>query len=211
MYAHKSKDARKEFFDSDAELDTKVTFLADLILSSKHVVVFTGAGISTGAGIADFRSGVNTVLETGPGIWEIQATKVKTKPKKEVDMLQAIPTPAHMALVKLEELGLIKYLISQNIDGLHRKSGIPSNKLAELHGNTNLEKCRNPMCEKQYLRDYDTVSDNDDHSTTNKCENCGQILYDSIIHFEEQLPQDDLANSFFHGKKADLIIVLDHR
>jgi len=68
--AHNSDEEKKEFFDTDEELDKKITKLADAIKNSKHFVVFTGAGISTGAGIRDFRSGVNTILPTGPGCWE---------------------------------------------------------------------------------------------------------------------------------------------
>ena len=66
---HKESE-KKEFFDSPKELDTKITELARMIKESKHFVSFTGAGLSTGAGIPDYRSGANTVLPTGPGCWE---------------------------------------------------------------------------------------------------------------------------------------------
>ena len=66
--------------------------------------------------------------------------------------IKAIPTPTHMMLVKLAQMGTIKYLISQNTDGLHRKSGFPIDKISELHGNGNLEICG--TCGKAYLRDY---------------------------------------------------------
>ena len=68
--AHKTEDEKKEYFDSDQELEKKVTILADMVKKSKYFVSFTGAGISTACGIPDFRSGVNTVLPTGPGAWE---------------------------------------------------------------------------------------------------------------------------------------------
>jgi len=89
---------------------------------------------------------------------------------KAVSTLQAIPTPTHMALAALQERGILKYLISQNCDGLHRKSGVPSvsvhqrqhriyvaanmsqlqERISELHGNSNREQCKD--CGKEYIR-----------------------------------------------------------
>ena len=80
--AHKTEDEKKEYFDSDEELDRKIQLLADKIKSSKHFVAFTGAGISTSTGIADYRSGMNTVLPTGPGCWEKKANKKNNISKK---------------------------------------------------------------------------------------------------------------------------------
>ena len=67
--ALKSEEEKREYFDSPAELDRKVTLLAKEILRSNHFMAFTGAGISTSCGIADYRSGAKTVLSTGPGCW----------------------------------------------------------------------------------------------------------------------------------------------
>ena len=77
--AIKSEEEKKEYFDSPAELKEKVERLAMMILSSEHMVCFTGAGISTAAGIADYRSGANTVLPTGAGSWEEAAMIKKAK------------------------------------------------------------------------------------------------------------------------------------
>ena len=98
---------------------------------------------------------MNTVLKTGPGVWELMAHKSKGREGSEIKaMLQALPTPTHMAIVKLQEAGVIKFTVSQNVDGLHRRSGLGPAQLAELHGNTNLETCH--MCQRQYLRDFET-------------------------------------------------------
>jgi len=123
-------------------------------------------------------------------------------------MLQAIPTPTHMAIVELERKEILKFLISQNVDGLHRKSGIDPTKLAELHGNTNLENCTN--CKKSYLRDFDTCSNSpyNDHKTGRKCGICTAALVDSIINFDEQLPKKALEDGFEHSEEADLHLVL---
>jgi len=208
--ALKTEEEKREYFDSPEELDQKCEMLANMILSSEHFVAFTGAGISTSTGIPDFRSGVNTVLPTGPGAWEKAATKTNKKPLIRTSIASAIPSPTHMALVELERAGFLKFLISQNVDGLHRKSGFPSKKLAELHGNTNLEVCGNPECKKQYLRDFRvrTAQEVHDHRTGRLCERCGNMLYDSIVNFGESLPKEDLNNGFKESAKADLCLVL---
>jgi hypothetical protein len=73
--AHKNEDAKKEFFDTPEVLEAKVDQLVQWIREAQHFTVFTGAGISTSAGIPDYRSGFNTVLPTGPGCWEKAANK----------------------------------------------------------------------------------------------------------------------------------------
>ena len=82
--AHKTEDEKIEYFDSDAVLDRKIQLLADKIKSSRHFVAFTGAGVSTSTGIADYRSGMNTVLPTGPGCWEKKANKKNNISKKVI-------------------------------------------------------------------------------------------------------------------------------
>lgn len=105
-------------------------------------------------------------------------------------MLRAIPSLTHMALNELNLKGYLKFLISQNVDGLHRRSLFPCECLAELHGNTNLEKCI--KCHKSYMRDYDTRTayEVNDHLTGRICDNtkCKGKLYDTIINFGENLP-----------------------
>ena len=167
-------------YDSPDLLQRKIKFLAKHIQRSKHFVVYTGAGISTAAKIPDFR---------GPnGVWTAR-DRGKAAPKS-VSMEQAIPTYAHNCLVrfpavpagaylvclvqvKLAELGTMKYLTSQNVDGevlscpllltisqsgLHRRSGIKADAISELHGNCFIEKCANPKCQAEYLRNYDVCN-----------------------------------------------------
>uniref|UniRef100_A0A914C8M8 protein acetyllysine N-acetyltransferase n=1 Tax=Acrobeloides nanus TaxID=290746 RepID=A0A914C8M8_9BILA len=197
--AHKDSEQVREFECDETTLDYQAQQLATWIRQSKHFVAFTGAGISTSAGIPDFR---------GPqGVWTLRARG--EFPKSRQSTLTAVPTKGHMALVGLEKTGLLKFLISQNTDGLHRRSGFPPEKLAELHGNSNLEQCR--KCGREFLRDFSARSrsnDVHDHRTTRKCPVCNVHLYDTIINFSESLPEKPLQNGFINARKADLCLVL---
>jgi len=165
--AIKTEEEKKEFFDTPEDLETKTATLAQWIKESENLTVFTGAGISTSTGIPDYRSGYGTVLPTGPGCWEKAAYRDKYKQDLikagkplpnamrvpfNVTIQQARPSPTHMALVELQDRDMLKFVISQNIDGLHRKSGIHPDKMAELHGNTNLEVC--VKCNREHMRDF---------------------------------------------------------
>ncbi|CAF1153544.1 unnamed protein product [Rotaria magnacalcarata] len=201
---------KKEIIDSPEVLDQKLEQLAEWIRNAKHFIVFTGAGISTSTGIPDFRSSMNTILPTGPGVWELRDHPgAKRSPKAcTVSLIKAMPSVTHMALVELERRKLLHFVVSQNIDGLHLRSGLPSTSIAELHGNSNLETCK--KCHAKYLRDYQTRTAKKalDHQTTRKCAKCRATLYDSIINFGENLPEQDLEDSFEHARKADVCLVL---
>lgn len=102
-------------FDPPEVFKEKIAKLVDMVKESKHLVAHTGAGISTSSGIPDFR---------GPkGVWTLETKGIK--PEFNTSFDEAIPSKTHMALVSLEKSGILKYLISQNVDGLHMKSGFP--------------------------------------------------------------------------------------
>ncbi|KAL6073944.1 Silent information regulator family protein [Balamuthia mandrillaris] len=197
--AHKTEEEMVEHFDPPEVVQQTANGLATWMSRARHMIVFTGAGISTSAGIPDFR---------GPeGVWTLRAKGV-TRTRRTTSSLKAIPTPTHMALVELERRGILKYVISQNTDGLHRKSGLPPEKLSELHGNTNLERCS--RCGAEYMRDYHVRNAYDvhDHRTGRTCVACGGELRDTIINFHESLPYEPLRKAQQHAEMADLCLVL---
>lgn len=129
-----------------------------------------------------------------------------------------------MALVELEKTGIMKFLVSTNVDGLHRRAGTSEShvlthfilwfnslhsKLAELHGNCYLEKCT--LCSKQYLRKFDVSKlPRPNHRTGRVCDDseCGGELMDTIINFGENLPDVEILNTMNHSSKSDLALVL---
>lgn len=122
--------------------------LARLLAGARHLVAFTGAGVSTSVGIPDYRG------ENGIRARKDKASKrQKRAPQGDVPDFHALePSPTHMALFELHRLGLLKHVVSQNVDNLHLKSGIPPEKLTEVHGNATHAKCE--TCEKVYTRDF---------------------------------------------------------
>ncbi|GMP66531.1 hypothetical protein CsSME_00026853 [Camellia sinensis var. sinensis] len=145
-----------------------------MIQKSKHLVVFTGAGISTSCGIPDFR---------GPkGVWTLQR-EGKGVPEASLPFHRAMPSMTHMALVELEKAGFLKFVISQNVDSLHLRSGIPREKLAELHGNSFREICS--KCGVEYLRDFE-VETIGLKKTSRSCSDvkCGAKLKDTVLDWE---------------------------
>ncbi|XP_021906115.1 NAD-dependent protein deacetylase SRT1 [Carica papaya] len=187
-----------EFFDPPHVLQDKIEQLAKMIQKSKHLVVFTGAGISTSCGIPDFR---------GPkGIWTLQR-EGKPLPEASLPFHRAMPSMTHMALVELEKSGTLKFVISQNVDGIHLRSGIPREKLAELHGNSFMEAC--PSCGAEYLRDFE-VETIGLKETSRRCsnENCGAKLRDTVLDWEDALPPKEMNPAEKHCRMADLVLCL---
>lgn len=113
--------------------------MAKIIQEASYVVVFTGAGISTSTGLPDYRG------ENGLRTRKRQRTAIP-----DLNLLQ--PSPTHMILKELHRLGYIKHIITQNVDNLHRKSGIPQNSLTELHGNAAFAQC--DTCEFLYQHSF---------------------------------------------------------
>lgn len=167
-----------------SNLERRIKILAQWMFEAKHLVVFTGAGISTESGLPDFR---------GPdGIWTRQA---KGLPPKTRDFASVEPNMGHMAIVELQRLGKLGFLISQNVDNLHLASGIRPDLLAELHGNVTKLRCSS--CEAQ----VDTSAGYD------RC-TCGGRLVSSVVNFGQPLPQKELADSYEHSQNCDLFVVV---
>ena len=167
------------------DLDDRIETLAGMMFQSKRIVVFTGAGISTESGLPDFR---------GPdGVWTRRDKGLAPRPMG--DWTEVEPNVAHMAIVELQEMGKLYFLISQNVDNLHLKSGIRPELLAELHGN--MARLRCILCEKTYPKS----------SGMDQCD-CGGRLKSSVVDFGDSLPRKDLTESSEYSQNCDLFIVV---
>ncbi|XP_076627902.1 sirtuin 6 isoform X2 [Colletes latitarsis] len=201
-YENKGVLGLEERYDSVEALRLKCGLLADWVQAARHVVVHTGAGISTAAGIPDFR-GTN-------GVWTLEQKGLK--PTMNISFDEAIPTKTHMALKKLVDSKKVKFIISQNIDGLHLRSGVQRQHLAELHGNMFTEQC--DKCGRQFIRNFATKSVGK-KSLDTVCRSeqiggrpCRGRMHDTILDWEHNLPDSDLTLSDLHSSVADLSICL---
>ncbi|ODM97706.1 NAD-dependent protein deacetylase Sirt6 [Orchesella cincta] len=201
-YEHKGKLGLPEFFDDPSTVDEKIEKLAEWIKAAKHVVIHTGAGISTSAGIPDFR---------GPnGVWTLE--EKGEKPKTNISFDLAAPTFTHMALSALIDSGHIKYIVSQNIDGLHLRSGLKRSSISELHGNMFVAQCS--YCDRQFIQGSAVPTVGQKEMGLN-CpwmkaggRPCRGKLHDNILDWEHNLPDRDLEMADMHSTLSDLSISL---
>jgi len=193
-----------ELYDTPEEFDSKVEKLCNFLKESKYTVVHTGAGISTACGIPDFR---------GPnGVWTRELRAGKRPNSQEASLTSsecrfedARPSLTHMALVLLVKLGLVQFVVTQNVDGLHLRSGLPSECLAELHGNVFSERCE--ACQRVCVRNFE-IGSIGLKPTGRRCRVCGGVLRDTLLDWDDPLPEDTLSLSREHSRRAELALVL---
>ena len=183
--------------------------LKAMIEASDNIVFFGGAGVSTESGIPDFRSetGIyNTVHKYGCSPEQILShTFFMRKPEIFYDFYKSTmvyreeePNEAHKALAKLEKIGKLKAVVTQNIDGLHQKAG--SEKVYELHGTIMKNYCM--KCGQCYDLDYVTASEG-----VPRCEKCGGMVKPDVVLYEEGLDDTTISKSVRAIAEADVLII----
>jgi len=183
---------------------------AKLFRNARHVVVLTGAGISTPSGIPDFRS-------EGSGLWTrdepletASLNTFRTAPENFFNwfrplasqIFQAQPNPAHLALAEFENAGYQSVIITQNIDSLHQKAG--SKQVVEMHGTLQTLSCT--QCYQQFLS-KDFIKPFIENGMIPQCANCNGILKPDVILFGEQLPQTAWQAAQRATRQCDLMLV----
>jgi NAD-dependent SIR2 family protein deacetylase len=169
---------------NSSDLKERTEVLVNWMAAARHLVFFTGAGISTESGLPDFR---------GPdGLW---TRRDKGLPPPKFDWSSARPNQSHGAILKLQEMKKLAFLISQNIDNLHLESGINPDMIAELHGNLSKMRCK--KCGYKCDRVPDLI----------ECPLCGGELRTSVVNFGDSMPIKEVEKAEWHSKHADVFVV----
>ena len=186
--------------------------LADLFGEAENIVVFTGAGISTESGIPDFRS--------PGGIWERNEPIyfedfVASEEARRIDwqrrftMLDQFdasePNVGHRAIANVARAGRVSAVITQNIDGLHQRSGVPADKVIELHGNGTFATCLD-CGERHELAEIRPAFEA--RGETPRCRACGGIVKAAIISFGQAMPVEAMMRAQEAALTADLFLAI---
>ncbi len=195
------------------DLDILTERVADLILKSRKLVVFTGAGISTESGIPDFRGPAGLWTRFDPDDFSIEKFLNNPDSRRKQWYIfregilsdKAAPNAAHIAIAELHRLGKLDCVITQNIDNLHQKAGVPDEKVFELHGNMKWAICLD--CGRRYPFD-EIRSRFESGEEIPDCQECHGMLKPDIVMFGEQLPYEVLQEAGRRSRAADLFIVI---
>ncbi len=196
---------------SDMRVDERLIHAARLLAHARHAIALTGAGISTPSGIPDFRS-------PGKGLWEFtdpaevaSIWAYRRQPERFYHWIrplmkalrEARPNPAHHALARLEAMGVIQWVITQNIDALHQKAG--SRRVIEVHGHTRTATCL--TCGHQEPTDplWEQVLQGE---LPPPCPRCGGLLKPDVVLFGEMLPAEALTRAQELALAADVMLVV---
>lgn len=185
--------------------------LAGLIRNAGRVVVFTGAGISTESGIPDFRSPGGVWSKMKPIMFQdfVASREARRESWNRVfnrtaGWTGAAPNAGHYAVSRLVEIGKVTSVITQNVDNLHQESGVPADKVIEVHGNASFAKCLN--CGKRY--EFEALRPRWEADEDITCIFCTGLVKSATISFGQPMPEDEMERATEEALLADLFLVL---
>jgi NAD-dependent deacetylase len=186
--------------------------VADMVVESKRVVVFTGAGFSTESDVPDFR---------GPqGVWSkfdpselnlpnfLRSEEIREKYWQVHKMFwetvrEAKPNSGHYAVAELHNMGRLDCIITQNTDGLHQKAGVPDEKVLELHGTMHWVDCLD--CQRRYPRE-EVHQKMLDGQAVPRCDTCNGILKPATVAYGQSMPERETRESEARSAACDLFL-----
>lgn len=185
--------------------------LGNMIKESSNIVFFGGAGVSTESGVKDYRSAdglYNTISEFGVSPEQIlsrtffsQNPQVFYEFYKKYFVVDVEPNAAHKSLAELEEMGKLKAVVTQNIDGLHQKAG--SQNVLELHGTAGKFYCH--CCGKK--QNDDEILSIVKSGQVPRCNRCNVVVKPKVVLYEEMLDEDVIEKTIVAISNADMLIV----
>lgn len=187
---------------------------AQLVKQAQRIVVLTGAGISTDSGIPDFRGPqglwvTNPLAEKTSNITYYlsnpEVRKVAWQGRAVPGRWNSEPNDGHRALVALQNAGRLHTLVTQNVDGLHQRSGIDPHKVVEVHGTIRLTRCWDCKDERPMAEAIERVVAGEEDPP---CLLCGGILKSGTILFGESLVPDDIDRAMTSAKQCDLLLAV---
>ncbi|MGB9765811.1 MAG: SIR2 family NAD-dependent protein deacylase [Candidatus Saccharicenans sp.] len=213
--------------------EEKISRAVQIIKSCRHVIAFTGAGISVKSGIPPFRGPGGLYERVSPSIFDINYFLDEPEACWKMllehvlwPLLSAEPNRAHVVLARLEKAGLLKAVITQNIDALHKKAG--SQKVIEFHGTADLMECLRCHSyfepEKIFSESFFVLTEKIRQKKTPKisgemktylenfqvprCPKCRGLIKPAIVFFGERIPESALSESFKLANEADCLIIV---
>ena len=186
--------------------------LTDLLRATERIVFFTGAGISTESGIPDFRSPGGMWSRVPPiefqdfmASEEMRRETWRRKLVTDRTMRAAEPNRGHRAVAQLVSSGACACVITQNVDGLHQRSGVPEDKVVELHGNSTYAACLD--CKLRHELDP-ILSAFERDATLPACRGCGGIVKTATVSFGQRMPLQAVQRAEREALASDLFVVL---
>jgi NAD-dependent deacetylase len=184
--------------------------LADLLFERHSAVAFTGAGISTESGIPDYRGPNGIWKQIKPTMYrdflrdpEIRITHWRRRRERYSELSAKQPNDGHRALARLQQLGFLQEIITQNIDGLHQKAGSDPALLIELHGSAHQIRCLS--CGRLFdAEPFDQAFSGEEPT----CPVCGGMLKEATISFGQPLVIEDLRRALLVARSAEIMLVV---
>ena len=205
-----------------AALDEQLQTAARIVGESSYLIALVGAGMSKESGIPTFRGGdglwdkhgeppmdgYQRLLEDPEAWWKQRQEQQERRQGDELmtSIEEAQPNPGHLALAEMERRGILKHIITQNIDNLHQEAG--SMAITEIHGNRTKMRCIE--CMRRWTRDEFAV---DASPSLNRdgpplCPGCDGLVKGDTVMFGEPIPRDALDSCFEHSRRADAVLLL---
>lgn len=195
-------------------MDEQIHEVARILAAAKNAVALTGAGISTESGIPDFRSPGGLWTRVDPGEFSIDRflqnparfwrLHLNLKASGDFDLASADPNPAHYALAKMEQMGILKCVITQNVDNLHQRAG--SVEVVEFHGNLLRAACMKCQAKEPIEHVEERLTEGGEEIP--RCTRCDGLLKPDAVFFGEAIPSKALLVSEIQSQKCDVLLVV---